>query len=104
MSDCKKIGFENEKSAKFTLKKILEVSKKKILPKRAYMCSRCGKWHLTSKRDIKVLEKENLELRSLVCEYKTRVQDYSQKLSLVKRERNSLIKEIKDLKSLFSYP
>ena len=104
MNDCKKIGFEDEKSANFTLKKIIEVSKKKILPKRVYKCIRCSKWHLTSKPDIKVLQKQNLELRSLVMEYKSTVEEYSIKLRVLKKEKYSLQKEVNDLKSLFSYP
>ena len=45
---CQKISFENEKEAKKEIRRIAETESKQK-PQRAYECSKCGGWHLTSK-------------------------------------------------------
>lgn len=43
-----KIGFDSEKLAMMAIR--LNDSKSKRVPKRAYKCDICSKWHLTSRR------------------------------------------------------
>lgn len=56
---CKKVKFNDENSASFTLKKIHQNTTLDKKPIRAYECKICGCWHLTSKPDVFAVESEN---------------------------------------------
>lgn len=50
---CEKVGFCTEKTANTTKNLIRKTSRKKQIPYRAYFCTKCGQWHLTSKHKPK---------------------------------------------------
>jgi hypothetical protein len=43
-----KVAFNDRLRALFALVKLKRLDEGQRLPKRAYQCSRCGRWHLTS--------------------------------------------------------
>lgn len=45
---CQKITYPNEKEAKFRLSNISKIIQSNKKPIRAYECTKCGGWHLTS--------------------------------------------------------
>ena len=45
---CRKTQFATEHDALFYIAKLKKTSKRKVLPKRAYLCPICFSWHLTS--------------------------------------------------------
>lgn len=65
MEKCNKVKFACENAALFAMKKIKETSKKKVVPVRPYKCY-CGLWHLTSRLDIKDIQKENKLLKAKI--------------------------------------
>lgn len=71
---CKKVSFANEDFAEAYLKKLQKTSIRDSVPQRAYLCTYCLNWHLTSKKDKKVLylEDEILKLKSKAIESEER--------------------------------
>lgn len=76
---CKKVKYSSEKDALFALDKIRLDSNKKVIPIRAYHCH-CGLWHLTSRLDIKDIQKENEKLRTELSELKNKNLDLENKI------------------------
>ena len=95
---CKKTSFNSEKEAIFSLEKIKKVSTKKVIPTRAYECF-CGKWHLTSRLDIKDIQRENEELKRKNEILEKKVQALSKKNNITKKLIYSLISINFDLKT-----
>lgn len=67
--ECKKVKYSTEAFAMQDVARIEKVSKRDKVPVRAYLCTRCKGWHLTSSEDINVfksliesLKKENEDL------------------------------------------
>jgi len=86
---CRKVRFSDENSALFTIKKINETASLKKKPTRAYLCSKCNSWHLTSKPDLYVLQDENKKL-------KTEIEKLNKSIS----DLNNQIKGLNDNKEL----
>ena len=76
---CKKVKYSSEKDALFALDKIRLDSNRKVIPIRAYHCH-CGLWHLTSRLDIKDIQKENEKLRTELSELKNKNLDLENKI------------------------
>lgn len=68
--DCRKVKYRSEVAANYDLEHIRKISKRKIIPCRAYLCE-CGSWHLTSRhseKDYKVLQLQLLALKNINIE------------------------------------
>lgn len=76
---CKKVRFANEEAALFSLKKIQSISKRRIVPIRAYLCKYCKTWHLTSRPDPFELLKENETLKVENAKLKQEIVDLNKK-------------------------
>jgi hypothetical protein len=61
-SKCKKIAYKSEIDARLMLVKLQNKKSTKKKPVRFYQCF-CGKWHLTSRLDVKDISLENENLR-----------------------------------------
>lgn len=48
---CEKIAYENERQANNAINLIKKNSSRSHIPKRAYFCKQCNKWHLTSYKE-----------------------------------------------------
>lgn len=55
---CIKTSFANEQYALEFIKRLQATSKRATKPTRAYLCTDCLNWHITSKKEI---EKDNSE-------------------------------------------
>lgn len=66
---CKKVKYGSEKDALFALDKIKQESNRKVIPLRTYKCH-CGAWHLTSRMDVKEIQKENEQLKQEISQLK----------------------------------
>lgn len=62
MEACKKTKFASEKEALVRLGEMKNGPQKGTFPIRAYLC-RCLFWHLTSRLDVKDIQKENENLK-----------------------------------------
>lgn len=60
MGDCKKVMYASEQQANADIARIKQKSTRAKLPTRAYQCSKCNLWHLTSLPDYKSLYTEQL--------------------------------------------
>ncbi len=69
---CNKAKYSSEEYAMLDLAKIRRSSNRAVLPKRAYECTKCGKWHLTSMPDYKKLLDEILELKTKIKELESK--------------------------------
>lgn len=59
--ECNKSKFLNEKFALDWIEKLKRTSVREKVPLRAYLCTRCGTWHLTSRPEFGDPEKEALK-------------------------------------------
>lgn len=73
MKTCKKSTYSSKKEAENHLFIIIRKSTRKKAPIRAYLCAFCGKWHLTSKKDINSLEQEIMALKQEIDNLKSRL-------------------------------
>jgi len=80
---CTKTSFANEKFALEHIEKIKKTSVSEFQPNRAYLCSTCNTWHLTSRFDEKLKRINELKI-------------------LVESERKKYRAEIKGLHQLVS--
>lgn len=64
---CKKVGYDTEQNAIETLYKLGRKLNPKKKPIRIYQCY-CGKWHLTSRMDVKDISSENEILKKRIAE------------------------------------
>jgi hypothetical protein len=63
---CSKTFFATEKDADFYIKKLKATSNRSTIPKRAYLCTECLNWHLTSKeKDLDVIDKYKQKIKEL---------------------------------------
>jgi len=60
MGDCKKVMYASEQQANADIARIKQKSTRTKLPTRAYQCTKCNLWHLTSLPDYKALYTEQL--------------------------------------------
>lgn len=95
---CKKASFVSEKEALFSLEKIKKVSTRQVIPTRVYLCF-CGKWHLTSRLDIKEIEKENQELKKKNDILEKKIQALTKKNNITKKLIYNLFSINFDLKT-----
>lgn len=109
---CKKSSFIDEKQALLFIEKKNKTSIRDIVPKRAYLCDKCLKWHITSLENIDVFE-ENKELKKQIKELtynnlvlETRLKKIMSHLENLKKQNNNLVnfkKQNKDLIFLIKY-
>ena len=95
ISVCKKVRFNNEENALFSLKKITTTSTRKVVPIRAYLCQ-CGAWHLTSRPDSFALLKENELLKLEIAQQKEKIKEltsFERKIERVKVRADERVKE-----------
>lgn len=62
--DCGKVKYANKADANTVIKTLKRKSRRSKIPSRAYFCTDCGGWHLTSKpkvRHVKLKRKKNGE-------------------------------------------
>lgn len=93
-AECTKTKYASQGMADFDIKKISKKSNRAIIPIRSYLCSICGSWHLTSRKDFNVeikllndqvldLKRENEALRKvneLLRENKNKLQNHEAKV------------------------
>lgn len=76
---CKKVKFADEVSADITMRQIIKIENEKEKPIRSYKCNMCNFWHLTSKPDYKIMEKENVELKNKIVELESKIIELTDK-------------------------
>lgn len=96
VKECTKTKFANEEAAKHAIRQIAKKNPTGKRPTRAYECSLCGLWHLTSRPDIEVIYEENNHLKTQVANLKHEIylMNYEKNL-MTKQERNEVAKETK---------
>jgi len=103
MEECKKTKFASEKEALVRLGKIKNRPQKEVFPIRAYLC-RCLFWHLTSRLDVKDIQKENENLKlvniKLIEELRTLKSEQNKINSLGVSVNKIVIKQKEQIKSL----
>lgn len=100
---CRKVRFSDENSALFTIKKINETASLKKKPNRAYLCSKCNSWHLTSKPDLYVLQDENKKLKSEIEKLNNSISDLKNEIKFLNDNKELRLKvktdeQVKQLK------
>ena len=74
---CTKAKYRSEPDAVFAINKIADTSKRKHIPVRAYLCGKCGLWHLTSQPNAIELSQENRRLNMEVTMLKNSLEAMS---------------------------
>lgn len=69
---CKKTYFSDEKQAQIYIDKLCKTSKRKSVPVRSYLCSKCSCWHLTSKEDKNIIRNTFKKVEELEAEIRSR--------------------------------
>lgn len=80
---CKKTSFQTEEYALMFIEKLKKTSKRPVRPCRAYLCSKCLSWHLTSIQgsDVKHLEKYHEKLVLKIAEMGDTIKCLTHKVS-----------------------
>lgn len=84
-NECGKVSFINEKFANEYIEKLQKTSTRQRKPIRAYLCSQCLTWHLTSKTEfdedeIKVLKEKVKQKNILITALNKRINELKTKL------------------------
>ena len=85
---CNKTSFATEDDAGYYIDKLSKTSKRKDVPVRAYLCTRCHCWHLTKKSEFanKEVSDLKLEIRNLKLEV--------ERLTVLNRNKHTHIENI----------
>jgi len=92
---CKKVSFINEDFALQYIKKLKETSTRTKVPSRAYLCETCLNWHLTSKGEYPVEEKERQTKAKTRFDNQIRDRDF--KIASLERKLAKAYDQITDL-------
>lgn len=89
---CSKTSFATEKDAEFYIEKLKKTSNRDKIPKRAYLCTECFHWHLTS------IEEDYLDGLRIYMEFlEKRIKTKEKKLRILKRIIKNKKRELSNL-------
>lgn len=92
--ECKKTKFANEKFALQYIEKLSKTSTREVKPIRAYLCTYCGSWHLTSretkeaifiqelKNEISVLQVQKRQLQEEADNVRSQMKALNKKVNI----------------------
>lgn len=89
MDKCKKTKYPTEEGALLDIARIKRISNRNKIPQKAYFCTTCSSWHLTSKKS------SQSRLQDKVKEYKDKLKEANETIKTLKEELKN-----KDIESL----
>ncbi len=96
---CNKVSYSSEVFAKQDIKRFKFIDDGRTKPIRAYLCSKCNTWHITSKINLEAtilsLTIENESLRITVADLQTKIKDlqWFKKWSELNKKYHLLLKK-----------